>query len=75
MIPIISLGFLLVTSAHISLPAPLGLAVGLAEAAGEDGLLVLALLHRQVLQRLDPLLHFLEIGRKREKTGVRNVSY
>ena len=62
-------------SAHISLPAPLGLAVGLAEAAGEDGLLVLALLHRQVLQRLDPLLHFLEMGRKREKTGVRNVSY
>ena len=60
---------------HIALPAPLGLAVGLAEPAREHGLLVLALLHRQVPQRLDPLLHFLEMGRKREKTGVRNVSY
>ena len=56
---------------HISLPAPLGLAVGLAEAAGEDGLLVLALLHRQVLQRLDPLLNFLNGVEKREETGVR----
>ena len=44
---------------HIALPAPLGLAVSLAEAAGEDGLLVLPFLDRLVLQRLDPLLHFL----------------
>ena len=49
---------------HIALPAPLGLAVGLAEPTREHGLLVLALLHALVLQRLDPLLHFLNRERK-----------
>lgn len=46
--------------AYISLKGPFGLAVGLAEPAGEDNFLVLALLDMLVLERNDPLLDFLQ---------------